>query len=382
MKKILAPLVVVLLSLNAQGALAAAIPAAPDLAVKAYALLDYSSGQLLAGKEADMRVEPASITKVMTVYIALDEMKQGRIKPDDDVLISERAWRQGKDSTESRMFVEVGKQVKFMDLLRGIIIQSGNDATVAVSEHIAGSEDVFAELMNQYAKKLGLKNSHFADASGMPNPEHYTTAHDLTLLGRALIRDFPEAYKIFSEREFVFHGIRQGNRNLLLDMDPSVDGIKTGHTEAAGYCLLSSAMKDGRRLIAAVMGDVSTKERANNSRALLGYGFRFFETVPMFGPGQPAGVIQVWKGNGQKLPVGVQNQIALTLPRGSRAQLKIATQVDKAVIAPVQAGQQLGTVSVLLDGKPIRTEPLVALQAMPEGGLWQRLVDSVRLMLQ
>lgn len=379
MNKILAALAFTSLSFSAQ---AATIPAAPDLPVKSYALLDYASGQLLAGKDSDMRVEPASITKVLTVYIALDEMKQGRIKPDDEVLISERAWRQGMDSTESRMFIEVGKKVRFMDLLRGIIIQSGNDATVAVSEHIAGSEDTFAELMNQYAKKLGLKNSHFADASGMPNPEHYTTAHDLTLLGRALIRDFPESYKIFSEREFVFHGIKQGNRNLLLEMDPSVDGIKTGHTEAAGYCLLSSAMKDGRRLIAAVMGDVSTKARAENSRALLGYGFRFFETVPMFGPSQPAGVVQVWKGNGQKLPVGVLKPIALTLPRGARSQLQVQAQATRAVIAPVQAGQQIGVVNVLLEGKVIRSEPLVALQPMPEGGLWQRMVDSVRLMIQ
>lgn len=377
MNKLVTALLLALASLSAQ---AAAIPDPPALDVKSYALLDYASGQLIAGKNADMRVEPASITKVLTVYIALDEIRQGRIKLDDEVLISERAWRQGMDSTESRMFIEVGKRVKFGDLLRGIIIQSGNDATVAVSEHIAGSEEVFAELMNQYAKKLGLKNSHFADASGMPNPQHYTTAYDLTLLGRALIRDFPDSYKIFSEREFVFHGIRQGNRNLLLDMDPTVDGIKTGHTEAAGYCLLSSAMKDGRRLIAAVMGDVSTKSRANNSRALLGYGFRFYETAQMFGPKQPAASVYVWKGNGTSLPVGVAQPLALALPRGARERLKIEPVVSQQVIAPVKAGQVLGTVTISLDGKPLRSEPLVALQAAPEGNLWQRMVDSVRML--
>lgn len=357
-----------------------AIPEPPALNVKSYALLDYASGQLLAGKNADARVEPASITKVMTAYIALDEMKQGRIKPTDEVLISERAWRQGKDSSESRMFIEVGKRVKFEDLLRGIIISSGNDATVAVSEHIAGSEEVFSQLMNQYAKKLGMKNTNFTDASGMPDAQHYSTAYDLTLLGRAIIRDFPEGYKMFSEREFVFHGIRQGNRNLLLDIDPTVDGIKTGHTEAAGYCLLSSAVKDGRRLIAAVMGDVSTRERANNSRSLLGYGFRFYESVQMFGTAQPVTTVHAWKGTGEQLPIGVASPISLTLPRGSREQLQVAPLLKGQVIAPVKAGQVVGSVNISLNGKIIRTEPLVALKAVAEGNLWLRMVDSVRLL--
>ena len=376
MKKLLASLALALLPLHAQ---AIAIPDAPALNVKSYALLDHASGQILASKDADLRVEPASITKVLTAYIAFDEIRQGRIKLADEVLISERAWRQGIDSSESRMFIEVGKRVKFEDLLRGIIISSGNDATVALAEHIAGSEEVFAGMMNQYAKKLGMKNSNFADASGMPHPQHYSTARDLVLLGHALIRDFPEGYKLFAEREFVFHGIRQGNRNLLLTQDTSVDGIKTGHTEAAGYCLLSSSVRDGRRLIAAVMGDVSTKARAENSRALLGYGFRFYETVRMFGPTQPAGLVQVWKGSGEKLSVGLQRPLALSLPRGARAQLQVASQLNGQVVAPVKAGQVLGTLSVTLDGKPLRSEPLVALQDAPEGNLWQRTVDAVRM---
>lgn len=374
MKNLLA-LLLAALSLNA----AAAIPDPPAIDVKSYALLDFASGQLIAGKNEDARVEPASITKVLTAYIAFDEMRQGRIKLTDDVLVSERAWRQGKDSSESRMFIEVGKRVKFEDLLRGIIISSGNDATVALAEHIAGSEEVFAGLMNQYAKKLGMKNSNFTDASGMPHPQHYSTARDLVLLGHALIRDFPEGYKLFAEKEFMFHGIRQGNRNLLLTQDPTVDGIKTGHTEAAGYCLLSSSVRDGRRLIAAVMGDVSMQSRANNSRALLGYGFRFYETVQMYGPGQPAGQVQVWKGDGQKLPVGTLKPIAVSLPRGTRGQLQATPMITRSVVAPVKAGTVLGSIALTVDGKPVRNEPLVALQDAPEGGLWRRTVDAVRM---
>ena len=377
--KNLLPLLV--LAALAHTAHAAAIPDPPALDVKSYALLDFASGQLLAGKEPDTRVEPASITKVMTVYVAFDEIKHGHLHLDDQALISEKAWREGKDSSESRMFVDVGSHVKIEDLLRGIIIQSGNDATVALAEHIAGSEATFAEMMNQYAKKLGMANTHFVDASGMPDAQHYTTARDLTLLGRALIRDFPEQYKIFSEREFVFHNIRQGNRNILLDMDPTVDGIKTGHTSAAGYCLLASSVRDGRRLISAVMGDTSTKERANSSRALLGYGFRFFETVQIFGPAQPAAKAYVWKGSGPEVPLGVAAPVSLTLPRGARAQLQFTPVIDGKIVAPVAAGQKVGTVSVTLDGKTLRTDPLVALQDAPEGTLWQRVVDSVRLLI-
>ena len=374
-----APRLAILLALFSSAVSAAQIPDPPTLDAKSYALLDYASGQLIAGRDADLRVEPASITKVLTIYVALDELKQGRIHLDDQVLISEKAWRQGKDSSESRMFIEVGKRVKFDDLLRGIVIQSGNDATVAVSEHIAGSEEVFAQLMNQYAKKLGLRNSHFADASGMPNPEHYTTAHDLVLLGRALVRDFPEAYKIFSERQFFFNGIKQQNRNMLLDMDPSVDGIKTGHTDAAGFCLLSSASRDGRRLIAALMGSRGTTQRARDSKALLDYGFRFYETAQMFGPAQPVSSLRAWKGAEELLPVGTAQPLALALPRGSQQQLQFTQQINGPVIAPVDAGQAVGTLNVMLEGKLIRSEPLVALKAIPEGSLFRRALDTIRM---
>lgn len=367
----------ILLAFVSHSAAAASIPDAPNLEAKSYALLDFASGQLIAGRDVDLRVEPASITKVMTAYVAFDEIRQGRIKLEDEVLISERAWRQGIDSSQSRMFIEVGKRVKLEDLLRGIVVSSGNDATVAVAEHIAGSEEVFAELMNQYAKKLGMKNTHFADASGMPAPEHYTTAHDLTLLGRAFIRDFPEEYKMFSEREFFFNGIKQQNRNMLLEMDPTFDGIKTGHTEAAGYCLLSSAQRDGRRLIAALMGSSGTGQRARDSKALVDYGFRFFETAQMFGAGKPAATARIWKGAVDDIALGTLAPIALALPRGAAAQLQVTQTLAQELVAPVEQGQAVGTLTISLEGKVLRTEPLVALQAVAEGGFFKRIWHAI-----
>ncbi|MES2488383.1 MAG: D-alanyl-D-alanine carboxypeptidase family protein [Pseudomonadota bacterium] len=361
------------------------VPAAPTMDVSSYALLDFQSGELIASHNPDSRVEPASITKVMTVYIAFDEIKAGRMKLSDTALISEKAWRQGMDSSESRMFIEVGTRVKIEDLLRGIIIASGNDASVALSEHMAGSESVFAEMMNQYAKKLGMKNTHFADASGLPDPNHYTTARDLTLLGRALIRDFPEMYKIFAERSYAYSGApkvkAQPNRNGLLEKDPSVDGIKTGHTSAAGYCLLSSAQRDGRRLISAVMGAKSWAGRETSSLELLNYGFRFYETVSMFGTAKPISTIRVWKGSEEQLAVGVLPALSMALPRGSSAQIKAVPQITEQAVAPIKAGQKLGTVTITLNGKPLRTVPLVALKDVPEGGFFHRISDSVQMLI-
>lgn len=361
------------------------VPAAPTLDASSYALMDFQSGELIAGNNPDTRVEPASITKVMTVYIAFDEIKNGRLKLDDTALISEKAWRQGMDSSESRMFIEVGTRVKIEDLLRGIIIASGNDASVALSEHMAGSESVFAEMMNQYAKKLGMKNSHFADASGLPDPNHYTTARDLAILARALIRDFPEMYKIFAERSYAYSGApkvkAQPNRNGLLEKDPSVDGIKTGHTNSAGYCLLSSAQRDGRRLIAAVMGAKTWAGRETASLELLNYGFRFYETVSMFGATKPVSTIRVWKGEDEQLPVGVLPALSMALPRGSAAQVQAVPQITARAVAPIKAGQAVGTVTIMLNGKAVRTVPLVALKAVPEGGFFHRIVDSVRMLI-
>jgi D-alanyl-D-alanine carboxypeptidase (penicillin-binding protein 5/6) len=358
---------------------AAAIPDPPALDATAYALMDYASGEVLVGSNADTHVAPASITKVLTTYIVFDEIKQKRLSPDDQVLISEKAWKQGIDSSESRMFVQVGSQVKLIDLLRGIIIQSGNDATVAVAEHVAGSEPVFADLMNQYAQKLGMKNSHFADASGLPDPQHYTTAHDLTILARALIHDFPDWYKIFAEREFVYNKIKQPNRNLLLSRDPSIDGIKTGHTSEAGYCLLTSAQRDGRRLIAAVMGTKSWAYREQASLELLNYGFRFFDTTTLFGTDKPAQTARVYKGDVDQIAVGTLEPVALAMPRGNADRLQVSAQINTPIVAPLAKGQELGTATVTLDGKTLKTIPLVALTDVAPGGFFHRLIDTIRL---
>lgn len=366
-------------SLHANGQLDK-IPEPPSIDSKSFALIDFASGDLLAGKDPDARIEPASITKVMTTYIAFDEIKRGRLHYDDEALISEKAWRQGIDSSESRMFLDVGSRVKIIDLLRGIIIASGNDASIALSEHIAGSESAFAELMNQYAAKLGMKNTHFVDASGLPDPDHYTTARDLAMLGRALIRDFPEDYKIYSEREFKYKIARpQQNRNGLLVKDSSVDGIKTGHTNAAGYCLLSSSVRNGRRLISAVMGAKTWAYREQASLELLNYGFRFYEMVPLLGPGKPVATIPAYKGEQDSVQVGTLQPVSLSLPRGAKDRVQMVPRVTTQAVAPIVPGQVVGTIAISLDGKLIRQEPLVALTAVPEGGLFTRAVDTVRL---
>ena len=359
-------------------AFAAKIPDPPAVDAKSWVLMDYASGEVLAEKNGDARAEPASITKVLLSYIVYDEIKKGRIKWDDEVLISEKAWRQGKDSSESRMFLNIGSKVRLEDLVHGIVIQSGNDASVAVAEHLAGSEDAFAELMNQYAQKLGMKNSHFTNAPGLPDPDHYSTAHDLALLGRALIREFPEDYKVYSQREFLYNGIKQGNRNILLDMDRGADGIKTGHTSSAGFCLLSSVKRDDRRLIAAVMGTPSMKYRAQASLELMNWGFRFFETATLFGADKPLATVRIWKGEESQLPVGAQ-PMSLLLPRGGKDSIQFKTQVNEPVMAPVALNQPLGTIEVTVEGKVVRKLPLVALKAVPSGSLFQRLSDQVRM---
>jgi len=366
-------------SLHAHGQLDK-IPEPPSIDSKSFALIDFASGDLLAGKDPDARIEPASITKVMTTYIAFDQIKRGRLHYDDEALISEKAWRQGIDSSKSRMFLDVDSRVKIIDLLRGIIIASGNDASIALSEHIAGSESAFAELMNQYAAKLGMKNTHFVDASGLPDPDHYTTARDLAMLGRALIRDFPEDYKIYSEREFKYKIARpQQNRNGLLVKDSSVDGIKTGHTNAAGYCLLSSSVRNGRRLISAVMGAKTWAYREQASLELLNYGFRFYEMVPLLGPGKPVATIPAYKGEQDSVQVGTLQPVSLSLPRGAKDRVQMVPRVTTQAVAPIVPGQVVGTIAISLDGKLIRQEPLVALTAVPEGGLFTRAVDTVRL---
>lgn len=370
--------VVTLAALFSLSAIAAPLPSPPELAARSYVLLDFQSGQVLAERDANLRAEPASITKVMTDYIAFEELKQGRIQLDDAVLISEKAWR----TEGSRTFVEVGQRVKLEHLIRGSIIQSGNDATVAIAEHIAGDEAVFAQLMNQHAKRLGMVNTNYTNATGLPDPELYTTAYDIALLSQALIRDFPDRYPLFSEREFTFGTrgeIRQGNRNLLLDLDPTADGIKTGHTNSAGYCLAGSAVRDGRRLIAVVMGTAGTRERAQAAKALLDYGFRFFETASLFGADKPVQSARVWKGAVSQLNVGTLEPVAFSLPRGAGQALQVTAQVEPLLIAPIAKGQTVGSVTVASDGKTLRTLPLVALEEIPQGSWWRRLIDTVRL---
>lgn len=353
------------------------LPQPPDFEARGYMLMDANSGQVLAERNSDLRIEPASITKLMTAYIVFAELKAGHLHLNDDITISEKAWRTGG----SRMFVQVGTKVRTEDLIRGMIIQSGNDATVALAESIAGTEETFAELMTQYAQRLGMKNSHFRNATGLPDPDHYSTAADIATLGRALVRDFPEDYKYYSEREYTYNNITQQNRNMLLGREPGVDGMKTGFTDAARYCMVASALRNDMRLIAVVVGTPSPKARAADAAALLNYGFRFYETHRLYDVEHPVDKIRLWKGQAQELAIGVRQPLYVTTPRGHRQNLSIKAKVQNMVMAPLAAGQQLGSITVTLAGTVIREEPLVALQAAPLGSWWRRLVDEIRLMI-
>ena len=357
---------------------AVSIPDAPKPAQStAWLVMDYATGQVLAGENVDARVEPASITKVMTSYVIAAEIAAGKVNPDDQVLMSERAWREGGARTDGSFSgFPVNQRAPLRDMEKGMAVQSGNDAAIALAEHVAGTQEAFADLMNSYAAKIGMKNSHFVNAHGLSAPEHYSTAHDLALLGRAFVRDFPEAYAYNSIKEFTVNGITQPNRNLLLWRDPSVDGIKTGHTSAAGYCLLSSAQRGDQRLIAVLMGGASEKQRADDSLALLNWGFRFFETHRMYEPGKAVTTQHVWKGAADEVQLGVAQPMLVSVPRGRYNDLKPSMDVPKELVAPIAAGQQIGTVKVSLDGKVVAEAPLVAVQAVEEGGFFKRLWDS------
>lgn len=354
------------------------VPAPPALAAKAWILVDFDSGAVLAEGNADARVEPASITKIMTIYSVSQLLKAGRIKLTDPVPISAKA----RGMTGSRMFVEQGAVVTLEELMKGDIIQSGNDASVALAEYAAGSEEVFASLMNQNAAALGLTATHFVNSTGLPDPNHYTTARDLSRLAVALIRDHPDVYRWFSIREFTHHGITQPNRNKLLWRDPTVDGIKTGYHEAAGYCLAASALRDGMRLIAIVLGTDSENSRADAAAALLNYGFQFYETRRIFGANQVIKGARVWKGDAEEVPLGLRQDLYVTVARGQIARLQSAIQFNSRLIAPIAAGQDVGRLSVTLDGKAIAQRAVVALKAVSEAGLWGRTVDGVKLMFE
>ncbi|RFA31280.1 serine-type D-Ala-D-Ala carboxypeptidase [Alkalilimnicola ehrlichii] len=375
--RFIASLVLVGLYLVA-GAVQASIPlpAPPSLSANSYILLDFHSGRELVTHNADERVDPASLTKIMTAYVVFNELKSGNITLDERVTISERAWR----APGSRMFVEVGTQVSVENLLKGLIIQSGNDASIALAEHIAGNEDTFAQVMNQYAARLGMDNTNYRNATGLPHEDHYTTARDVAILAKAAIRDFPEYYAWYSERQFTWNGISQRNRNQLLWRDDSVDGMKTGHTSAAGYCLATSAMRDNMRLVSVVMGASSERARADQSHALLNYGFRFFETHRLYEANNALTETRVWRGAADGLPLGLNQDLYVTIPRRQYDNLRASMSVDSQIVAPVTAGSPLGHVVIRLGDEIVREEPLFALDSVDEGGFWRRMMDDVRLL--
>jgi D-alanyl-D-alanine carboxypeptidase (penicillin-binding protein 5/6) len=348
------------------------IPKPPSTGAKSFIIQDYGSGNILAEENSDVSVDPASITKLMTAYTVFNELQSGNISLDDIVTISEKAWR----TPGSRMFVEVGKQVAVEDLLQGMIVQSGNDATVALAEYVAGSEDSFAALMNKHAEEIGLTGSHFMNSTGLPEENHYMTARDIAQLSTLLIRNYPEYYKWYSQKEYTFNDITQHNRNRLLWRDESVDGLKTGHTESAGYCLVTSAEKEGMRLITVVLGTSSDNARTDASQALLNYGFRFFETHKLYDAGTQLTTSRIWKGSSETVALGIDKPLYVTIPRGQYNSLDASMNIDQRIMAPVNAGEPLGSVLVKLGEQVVADQPLVSLQSVGEGSFWQRITDE------
>lgn len=352
------------------------VPTAPTLENKAYLVVDFDSGKVLAESNANARVAPASLTKMMTSYLVEQALATGRMKETDPVFVSEYAWCRGT-SKESCMYLPLNSQASVIDMLRGVIIQSGNDASKALAEHMAGNEPAFAELMNKEAARLGMKGSHFVNATGLPDPNHYTTAYDMAILARAIVRDSAHYYPIYSEKEFTFNNIKQGNRNALLFTDPSVDGLKTGHTEEAGYCLVASSKRGNMRLISVVMGTNSMQARADQTRALFSWGFANFESAVLQTAGGVLATPKVWFGKGDLVKAGLATDLAVTLPRGQREKVKTELVVDAEVDAPIAKGQQLGKVNAVLDGKIIASQPLVAMEPVEEASFFVRIWHSI-----
>lgn len=350
-------------------------PQAPEISAGSHILIDFNSSAVLSEHNANQRLDPASITKIMTSYVVFQELYAGGLSLDEMVTISEKAWRM----EGSKMFIEVGKQVSIEDLIRGLVVQSGNDASVALAEHIAGTESAFAGLMNQYAERLGMNNSHYVNATGLTDPEHYTTAADIALLSQALIRDFPEQYAYYAEREFTFNDIPQSNRNLLLFRDDRVDGIKTGHTDAAGYCLAASSEENGMRLISVVMGTESEAERAEQTQALLNYGHRFYETVQLYQQGEQPGRMRVWRGAEAQVGLQIPNDVYLTIPRGRYGDLAARMDLLEPLEAPVQIGQMLGNIVVSLDNEVLLQQPLTAVENVEQGNFLKGWWHGIRL---
>ncbi len=358
----------------------APLPAPPQLAAKSYVLMDGASGNILVENNADQRLPPASLTKLMTAYIATLEIRNGKIGEQDKVTISEHAWRTGgAASGGSTMFLPVNSQATVDELLHGVIIQSGNDASIAIAEHIAGSEDAFADMMNATAERLGMKNSHFMNATGLPHPDHYSSAHDMAILARAIINEDAEHYAIYSQKEFLWNNIKQPNRNLLLWRDRTVDGLKTGHTNEAGFCLVASAVRDGARMITSVFGTDSESARAAETQKLLTYGFRFFETRTFYQKGAELAQAPVWKGQANQVKAGLAQDLTLTLPKGQLEKLQASMTLNQQITAPIAQGDVIGKVEVKMGDQVVHSADLVALEAVEEGGFFRQLWDSIRL---
>lgn len=361
-------------------ALPAAAPGAPLLAAKSYLLYDYTSGQVLASQNGDARMEPASLTKLMTAYLTFDALKHGTLSSGQELTVPAAAVR--NTGGESRMLLRAGQTVTVDELLRGLIVQSGNDAAITLADYIAGSEAGFVDLMNKEAQRLGMKNTHFSNPVGLPDAQHYSSAHDLALLAAAVVRDYPQHYELFALREYTFNNITQANRNRLLWIDPYADGIKTGHTETAGYCLVGSAKRDNRRLISVLLGASSDSLRATESQKLLNFGFQHFDAVRLYRKDQPVTSLRIWKGIESEVEVGFRRDLYLTIPKGKLGQLKASVETRKPLLAPVSGGQQLGTLKLTLAGKPYAEYPLVALEPVPLANVFSRGWDSIRLLFE
>ncbi|WP_295006592.1 D-alanyl-D-alanine carboxypeptidase family protein [uncultured Dechloromonas sp.] len=369
--------VVLLLSIAlAAPAFAQQLPVPPALAAKSWLLLDLGSNQVLTTEKPDDRLEPASLTKLMTAYLTFAAIHKKTLALEQPLPVSEKAWRTGG----SKMFIRVDTQVPVEDLIKGMIVQSGNDACVTLAEGIAGSEENFAQMMNREAQRLGMKNSHFMNSTGLPDPNHYTTARDLSLLASALIRDFPVEYgKYYSMKEFRYNNITQPNRNRLLFIDPTVDGVKTGHTEAAGYCLISSALRDKRRLLSVMLGTASDSARASESQKLLNWGFISYDAVAVFAKDQEIAKLRVWKGAQSEIKASFPNDLSIAVPKGYADKVKSDFVAEPRLIAPIEVGQKLGTVKVSIEDKPYGEYPVLALEKIELGNIFVRIIDTIRL---
>jgi serine-type D-Ala-D-Ala carboxypeptidase (penicillin-binding protein 5/6) len=357
-------------------ALAQQLPVPPSLAAKSWLLLEVGSNQMLTSEKPDDRLEPASLTKLMTAYLTFSALHKKTLALEQPLPVSEKSWRTGG----SKMFIRVDTQVPVEDLIKGMIVQSGNDACVTLAEGIAGSEENFAQMMNREAERLGMKNSHFMNSTGLPDPQHYTTARDLSLLASSLIRDFPEEYKkYYSMKEYTYNGITQPNRNRLLFIDPTVDGVKTGHTEAAGYCLISSALRDKRRLLSVVLGTVSDSARASESQKLLNWGFISYDAVSLFTKDQPVASLRVWKGTQNEVKAGFASDLSIAVPKGYGDKVKSEFVAEPRLIAPIAVGQKLGTLKVTIEDKVYGEYPVTALENVSLGNIFIRIFDTIRL---